>query len=116
MPLPDQVLNDPNAADCGADTWENFGRQFFQTYCLRCHSETLTTDLERTDAPAGINFNELEVMREFASRIRLRAGQLGDMPPTLLPGPRPSEDERLRLIQWIDCGTPSETDEMDETP
>ncbi len=99
--------------ECGDLTFENFGQQFFQNYCLRCHSEDLVGDLARTDAPVGINFNTLEGVREFTNRIRLRAGELGDMPPTILPVPRPSEAERRMLIEWIDCNTPSDTDPVD---
>ena len=113
MPLPDQVLVDAgDNSDCDELTYENFGQTFFQSYCLRCHSETLVK-LARNDAPIGINYDTLEGVREFATRIRLRAGELGDMPPLLLPGPRPSEQERVQLIRWIDCDTPSETDVAD---
>lgn len=111
MPLPDQVIVDAaDNSNCDELTYENFGQAFFQSYCLRCHSETRVGDIARNDAPVGINYDTLEGVREFATRIRLRAGELGDMPPLLLPGPRPSEQERVQLIRWIDCDTPSEAD------
>ncbi len=114
MPLPDQVVvDDADETDCDKLTYENFGQAFFQSYCLRCHSVTNVGDVARNDAPVGINYDTLEGVREFATRIRLRAGELGDMPPLLLPGPRPSEEERRELIRWIDCDTPSETDPAD---
>ncbi len=92
--------------DCGAakGSYESFGAAFFQNYCIRCHSVTLESDLERLDAPQGIDFNTLQMAREFSRRIRLRAGELGDMPPQILLGPRPTEAERLQLVDWIDCG------------
>ena len=99
--------------DCDELTYENFGQAFFQSYCLRCHSVTNVGDIARNDAPVGINYDTLEGVREFATRIRLRAGELGDMPPLLVPVPRPPEEERLKLIRWIDCDTPSETDPTD---
>lgn len=101
-PLPDCTTT--------TETYENFGAGFFQSYCLRCHSVALETDLQRFDAPQGIDFNTLQMAREFARRIRLRAGELGDMPPQILLGPRPGEAERLRLIDWIDCGMRSESE------
>lgn len=95
--------------DCSTmkETYVDFGAAFFRDYCLRCHSVSLETDLQRTDAPQGINFDTLEMSREFARRIRLRAGELGDMPPQILLGARPTEAERLQLVDWIDCGMPS---------
>lgn len=108
-PLPAELLPDPArgvAPDCGELTYQNFGAEFFANYCLRCHNEMLIGDIARTDAPTGINFNTLDGVRRFQSRIRLRAGVQGDMPPTIAPVPRPSEVERVRLIQWIDCGMP----------
>lgn len=109
-PLPDALLSAGESADCDELTWENFAQQFFVDYCLRCHSETLVSDLARTDAPVGINYDTIEGVREFKKRIRLRAGELGDMPPRLLAVPRPNEEERVRLIQWIDCGTLTDAD------
>ena len=110
-PLPDEVTaGDGDDADCSELTYENFGDNFFQNYCLRCHSQTLVGDVARSDAPLGINYDTIEGVREFAKRIRLRAGQLGDMPPLLAPVPKPSQEERRTLIQWIDCGTLTEAD------
>lgn len=108
-PLPAELL--PAVArgspdDCGDITYRNFGADFFAKYCLRCHNEMLVGDIARTDAPTGINFNTLDDVRRFQSRIRLRAGEQGDMPPRIAPVPRPSETERVQLIRWIDCGLP----------
>jgi uncharacterized membrane protein len=105
-PLPAESLDSAREIDCGQSTYENFGARFFHDYCLRCHNEQLVGDTMRTDAPTGINFNSLEEIRGFQRRIRLRAGEQGDMPPSLLPVPRPSEEERKLLIRWIDCGAP----------
>lgn len=110
-PLPGEVTaGDPDEVDCSELTYENFADNFFRSYCLRCHSATLVGDLARSDAPVGINYDTIEGVREFATRIRLRAGQLGDMPPLLAPVPKPNEEERRMLIQWIDCAAPREAD------
>lgn len=105
-PLPADALDSAREVDCGQSTYENFGAEFFHNYCLHCHNEQLVGDIPRTDAPTGINFNRLEQVRGFARRIRLRAGEQGDMPPSLLPVPRPTHAEREQLIRWLDCGTP----------
>lgn len=109
-PLPPDLLDSAQAIDCADLTYENFAADFFAKYCLGCHNEQLTGDIARTDAPTGIDFNKLDGVRTFQKRIRLRAGEQGDMPPRLLSVPRPSESERLQLIRWIDCGTPTESD------
>lgn len=111
-PLDPQVLASISEVDCDTLnlTYENFGRAFFEKYCLRCHSASLTDDLARSDAPLGIDFDSLEDIRSYTTRTALRAGELGDMPPALLGGQQPSVAERIQLLQWIECGTPSEAD------
>jgi uncharacterized membrane protein len=109
-PLSEDQLKRALETDCAELTYENFGADFFAQYCLKCHNEQLEGDLARTDAPTDINFNRLDLVRTFKSRIRLRAGVQGDMPPRVAPVERPSEEERIRLIQWIDCGAPADED------
>jgi uncharacterized membrane protein len=108
---PDDPLDplDPNAmsSDCGTLTYDNFAAQFFSDFCLRCHSSTLVGDVARSDAPLGIDFDTLEGVTEFRNRIRLRAGELGDMPPLLTGGRRPTQAERQMLIDWLDCDLPA---------
>jgi uncharacterized membrane protein len=106
VPLPKDYLADADTSPCGDVTYQNFAADFFGRYCLRCHNEQLIGDVNRFDAPTGINFNTLSDVRGFQARIRLRAGIQGDMPPKLLPIPQPTDDERMMLIRWIDCGTP----------
>ena len=99
-----------NDVDDVALTYENFGASFFESYCLRCHSSSLVTPEERSNAPLGINYDTLEGVRAVADRIRVRAGVSGTMPPLFEPVPRPSQAERDQLVEWIDAGTPSDTD------
>ena len=109
-PLSDDQLASAVEPDCAELTYENFGRPFFQAYCVRCHSDTNESDLARTDAPQGIDFDTLEMARPFINRIRLRAGVQGDMPPQLMIVPHPSDEQRIQLLQWLDCGMPTEAD------
>lgn len=106
-PLSEDLLATVEQIECATVSYESFAADFFARYCLNCHNADLKGDLARSDAPNGIDFNSLESIRPFQRRIRLRAGVQGDMPPRLLPVPRPSEQERLMLIRWIDCGTPA---------
>lgn len=109
-PLSDDALGGVGTAKCGEITYENFARAFCATYCLRCHSSTVTGDAARLDAPPGIDFDSMDGILEFSKRIRLRAGELGDMPPRIVGGPVPTEEERIKLMQWIDCGLPTDAD------
>jgi uncharacterized membrane protein len=106
-PLDPATLAALEEADCDTVTltYDNFAKDFCARYCLSCHSVNLVGDAARTDAPAGIDFDTIEGIRSFATRIRLRAGELGDMPPRILGGDLPSHEDRIKLIQWLDCGT-----------
>jgi uncharacterized membrane protein len=106
QPLADDLLAAARESPCGDSTYRNFAAEFFGRYCLGCHNSQLSGDMSRLDAPTGINFNTLSDVRAFQNRIRLRAGVQGDMPPALLPVDQPSDEERLQLIRWIDCGAP----------
>jgi uncharacterized membrane protein len=85
------------------DTYQTFARPFFSTWCVRCHSVTLTTPAARSGAPEGFNWDVESAVRANLSRIRTQVGVLNLMP---LTPPRPSCDERRRLVRWIDAGAP----------
>jgi uncharacterized membrane protein len=104
---PGTRVTTPSGEACGELTYENFAEDFMDTYCLRCHSSSLTGIIARTGAPEDTNFNTLTDVRDEQNRIRLRAGVAGTMPPS---APFPTEDERAQLLNWIDCGTISDTD------
>lgn len=100
------VLTDPvdrmGAAPMG-DTWADFARPFFVSWCTRCHSTTLTTAEMRRGAPDGFNWDDEASVRRELARIRAAVGVDNYMP---LTPPNPSCDERRRLIRWIDIGAP----------
>jgi uncharacterized membrane protein len=88
-------------------TYENFGRMFMASYCLRCHSEAVT-GATRTGAPADHNFDNVNMIRSLAGHIDqyAAAGPAGTnavMPPA---DPRPSADERRKLGEWLACMAP----------
>ncbi|QSQ21515.1 c-type cytochrome [Pyxidicoccus parkwayensis] len=89
-------------------TEQNFGRAFLDTYCTRCHSSTLT-GAARNGAPVGFDWDRIESVRLHAKQMNEEAGANADgsvnrdMP---LNDPRPSDDQRRQLSEWLACGAP----------
>ncbi|HEU0028997.1 MAG TPA: hypothetical protein VFQ53_00100 [Kofleriaceae bacterium] len=85
-------------------TYAGFGAPFFTSYCNRCHSETLT-GAARQGAPVTIDFDTESLVRENTSRIDRQAAFGPDAMNTLMPigAPLPSDEERLRLGEFIAC-------------
>ncbi len=82
-------------------SWTNFASQFFQTYCQACHGP----------GDASRDYSLLADVRAELEDIKCGVS------PTMLPncvvpagqfpvgtGPKPSEQERNQLVQWIDEG------------
>lgn len=96
---------DSSTTSPAMDTWENWAHpQFFEVYCNACHPGQSPRD-----------FSVYEVVQENVEHIY--CGTAPQMQPTCddhiepghLPigdGPKPSDDERWRLIEWIDAGMP----------
>lgn len=91
-------------------TYDNFGKEFADTYCVGCHSSELTTPVERTGAPLGYDFDTvagirvvLEEVDEVAASGPTQTNTA--MPPTGIT-PTPSEAERADLGEWLACGAP----------
>lgn len=89
---------------CPSDSmlsYETFGRAFFTSYCLRCHSTTRTGQ-DRSGAPPGTNFDTLD---EISARKDVIWSVAADG-NTLMPaaGSAPSADERRLLGDWLACG------------
>lgn len=103
------ILDLSSGSTCPDDSslsYESFGRAFFESYCLRCHSAAISGD-DRI-APAGRDFDELELIRENASWIDqfAAAGPKGEhqsMPPS---GDKPTLEQRKQLGEWLACGAP----------
>lgn len=88
-------------------TAQNFGQGFFQNYCTRCHSSTLS-GAQRNGAPPGLDWDRLDVVRANAGEINEEAGVTGDSVNTSMPpgAPRPTTEERRQLAEWLSCGAP----------
>ncbi len=88
-------------------TAQNFAQPFFQSYCTRCHSSTLSGP-QRNGAPPDANFDTLEGIRAELEEINELAGADSAGVNTVMPpsDPKPTDDERRQLNEWIICGAP----------
>jgi hypothetical protein len=98
-------LEEPVAAPgdpIDGDTWTTFAGPFLATWCTRCHSTTLTVE-SRTGAPPGYDWDVEATAREHLTEIRNAVGVQNYMP---FNDPKPTCDERERLVRWIDADAP----------
>ena len=87
-------------------TYDNFGRNFVSTYCTRCHS-SLLSGAARQGAPGDHNFDSFAGIFTMANHIDAEAAAGPNavnnaMPPS---DPKPSDDERRKLGEWLACET-----------
>ena len=96
----------PDAAtiDCQELTYDNFGQGFIEDYCLECHHSSVTGS-DRKDAPASIDFDDYDLAFRWAVSIKAISGTRPNMPPSFAMA-LPIPEERMKLVQWIDCGLP----------
>jgi hypothetical protein len=77
-------------------TYDNFGKDFMTTYCVRCHG-----------GPNGYSsraFTDVDTIRAQAADIFRNAAEDN---VTMPPGPDdPPKDERYKLAEWLSCGAP----------
>lgn len=103
-------LGPPTGAACPEGstlTYETFGRSFMETHCLRCHSASVT-GAAREGAPADHNFDTLIEVQGLAEHIDGMAGIGPDSTNEIMPtdDPKPTDDERAQLAEWLACGAP----------
>ncbi len=89
-----------------ADTWNSYAMGFFDTYCVECHT---------AGDPEGRDYTLYAEVVEEAAAIRCGVTPAalpectGFPPPAQFPvgnGPMPGDDERQRIVDWIDAGAP----------
>jgi len=98
----------------GGDTWTSWASpDFFQTYCVSCHTaggagDPSGTNLDWTSyADVQLNANDIRcgvaVLQDPSwqcpNSIAAKQFPIGS-------GPKPSDVERDRLVSWIDAGVP----------
>jgi uncharacterized membrane protein len=94
--------DEPDPCETSIVTHANFGEPFLLDWCRSCHSSELTTE-HRQGAPPDVDFDDLEIVRSYASEIVDRAGVTM---PTMPPAAGPSVEERELLVEWLGCGAP----------
>lgn len=107
--IPPPPYDSFDARPCPEDsvlTWENFGQPFIANWCTSCHASTVPEE-NRVGAPLGVDFDDLDGVRQHAVGIWQRsADQNNTMPPA---GVAP-DLERAQLGEWLACGARSRTD------
>lgn len=107
----DDEQHEPSGATCppgSSLTYENFGREFMNDYCTRCHSSALD-GADRNGAPSDHDFDTLAGIRATTTHHIDELAAAGPdhvntaMPPT---DPKPSKSERERLGEWLACEMP----------
>ena len=90
------------------DTWENYARNFFATYCTSCHGPQ-----DPTARDYNIQANvakDRAAMRCGVASTQDPAWNCGPSPVArqfpIGNGPKPSDAERARIVAWIDAGDP----------
>jgi hypothetical protein len=97
----------PTGATCPSTdppTYENFGRDFLESYCTGCHSSALS-GTARKGAPPDHNFDTHAGVIEYAEHIDGVAASGPEATNTTMPllAPMPSLEERERLGEWLAC-------------
>jgi hypothetical protein len=104
------LFGPPTESVCPPDstlTYENFGREFMEDYCTRCHhSELMGAD--RQGAPLFHDFDTVFGIRAVSDHVDFTtaagpAAVNDSMPPD---GAKPTLAEREMLGEWIACEMP----------
>jgi len=87
-----------NAGDCEY-TYDNFGKEFMENYCTKCHTSE-KSGFTRWGATKGYDFDTQDKIPEQAAEILEWVIDKGDMPPR---GKKPTSEEKTGLKAWLDC-------------
>lgn len=96
----------------GGDTWASWDQGFFAKYCVECHA---ASDPQMRDYRSLANVaKERDTIRcGIATEQPMAWACASFPPPRQFPisdqagtNPKPSDDERNRVIAWIDAGCP----------
>ncbi len=91
----DTTAGSPTGAACDPGlelTWDTFGQDFMQTYCVNCHR----------------SFDSLGGVQGRIGAIDSTTGIGPDAHNKSMPqsGMRPTDEERTLLANWLACGAP----------
>ena len=87
-------------------TYTSFAAPFMEKYCTRCHSST-RSGKDRHGAPAFHDFDTEAGILAVAEHIDENAAAGPDASNDVMPpsSPRPTEEERKQLGEWLACAT-----------
>ena len=97
----DGPMPDPDQCTTSYLGYDNFGAPFMSDWCRGCHGSAVP-EMMRQKAPMDVNFDTLAEVQSWQLRIQMRATVVNTMPPA----GGPSEEERLLLAEWLECGAP----------
>ena len=97
-----------SSGDTGAaaPTWDNFASEFMETYCWECHGPG---DTLRDYSVLAMVMAESNSIRCGTAPVRLKLkGCEGEPSAEQFPvgANLPGDDQRTRLVEWIDAGMP----------
>ena len=107
------VLGPPTESVCPPGgttlTYNNFGKQFVESYCTKCHATDKVGDA-REGAPKGHDFDNLGGIKGVSEHIdEVAASGPAATNETMPPSePKPTLAERQMLAEWIACGMPEQ--------
>jgi hypothetical protein len=98
----------PTGATCPQGstlTYANFGSDFMGKYCLKCLSASAS---DRGGAPKDVNFDTQAEIQAKKADVDSMAASGPKRTNTVMPDgdPKPSNDERAKLGEWLACGAP----------
>jgi len=104
-------MSTPSGSTCPPDTadrptYDNFGREFMETYCTGCHS---ITAINRRGAPGDQNYDTIDDVRAHANAIDAAAAAGPDATNTFMPElggtvhAAPTKAEREQLGRFLAC-------------
>lgn len=105
------AIGTPSGAECPQDgglTYDTFGKGFMDKYCVRCHSSKLK-GAARNGATEGHDFDLLAGIMPVAEHIDEYAAAGPDAVNVKMPAtdPKPTEEERHKLGEWLACEVPA---------
>ncbi len=82
----------PHGSACEHLTYHHFGKMFIDTYCIGCHISQFP------------QLGTLDAIVTNKNRIQSQVAIYKAMPPPDRSTPKPDDHERMKLVQWLECG------------
>lgn len=101
----------PSGAKCPdpAPTYDDFAEDFFESYCVRCHSSSVEGSA-RHGAPKSTNLDTLDGVRSASLSMLDQLAAAGPLQQNTFMPPddesTPTRAERESLGEWLACGLP----------